>query len=467
MCGILAIVNQEYDNTTILDVYDGLTSIQHRGQDGFGICCDDRAIRRNGLVSMNIQDFNIFDKSKNSFIGHVRYRTNGEIDDRNIQPIVYEDKIRISLIHNGNIINTEQLQTTREYQEFISGNHNIGSSDSCIITAIFLRKLQSYENHISNEKYISNVIECCKYLYEILIGSYAICINIENFGTIVLRDKYGIRPLIYGIKDNSYIISSESSVLQHLNYKIIRDVKPGEVILFPTKINIYEPIFYEYGNTELKPCLFEYIYFARADSIIDKISVYDARYKMGQILGKTILKQLNNDVDKIDYIVPVPDTSSIFSLGVHNIIKKDIHYGFIKNNYIKRTFIMENHNIIKQNVKKKLHVVEEIFKNKNIIIIDDSIVRGNTSKHIINLAKKCNVNSIIFCSASPAVLNTNNYGIYIATCEELIAHNKTNEEIAEILGIDKIIYNDLQEITQCLKKINPDIKGFETSMFEE
>ena len=128
---------------------------------------------------------------------------------------------------------------------------------------------------------------------------------------------------------------------------------------------------------------------------------------------------------------------------------------------------MENHNIIKQNVKKKLHVVEEIFKNKNIIIIDDSIVRGNTSKHIINLAKNCNVNSIIFCSASPAVLNTNNYGIYIATCEELIAHNKTNEEVAEILGIDKVIYNDLQEITQCFKKINPDIKGFETSMFEE
>ncbi len=463
MCGILAISNPECSSDTKLHIYNGLTSLQHRGQDGFGMCCDDRAIHKNGTITnFDLSDFDIFNKNKPYFIGHVRYHTAGTNNNiNNVQPIVIKNEIRISLVHNGNIINFEEIKQNNDFYKCHMDIPGLGDSDSCMIAAIFLFKLESLTNN--NEENINqiNVLQTCIYLMNILEGSFCLCILIENFGMVILRDKNGIRPLIYGKKNNSYLIASESCTITHLDFEIIRNIKPGEIMSFENTKK--EPFSYCMKDFSYKPCLFEYIYFSRADSILDNISVYESRIKMGELLGNKIKNNL--DINKIDAIVPVPDTSIVFALGVQKILKIPIDYGFIKNRYIKRTFIMENETIIQKNIKKKLHAVKYVFDNKNILIIDDSIVRGNTSKHIVKLAKEYGACNLYFASAAPPVVNSNKYGIFIETPNELIAYNKTNEEIAKEIGVSKVIYNDLNDIIEKLKLINPLINDFEKSMF--
>lgn len=461
MCGILAIIQSNKSLNLMLDIYSGLTSLQHRGQDGFGVCCDDRALRREGLVSdFKVKYFDSFDQPKHAFLGHVRYRTNGSSSKSNLQPIVLEDKIRVSIVHNGNINNIDELKQTDEFKSFSNNTYSTGTSDTYILAVIFIQSLQKLmKNNIKHD----DVYFCCKYLLNICKGSFALCILIENYGLVVLRDVNGIRPLVFGKKNDSIMFASESCALQHLDYKLIRSVSPGEIVIFPYS-QITSPLFYYNDDAKLKPCLFEYIYFARPDSIIDNVSVYQARYKMGIILGNNIRKKLTN-INNIDCIVPVPESSMVFALGVSSVLNIPIQHGFIKNNYIPRTFIMENHEIIRQNVRQKLHIVDSVFRDKNVIIIDDSIVRGNTSKHIVNLANNCNVKSIIFSSGSPRIINTNNFGIYIPTKEELIAHNKTNDEIAKDINVKKVIYNDLFDLIECLYDMNNKIVDCEKSMF--
>ena len=462
MCGILAIIQPNKSLNMMLDIYDGLRSLQHRGQDGFGVCCDDRTLRREGIVSdFKVKYFDSFDQPKHCFMGHVRYRTNGSSSKSNLQPIVLEDKFRVSVVHNGNITNLDTLKNTDEYKNFSNNTYSIGTSDTYVLTVIFLQKLQSL---MKSKLTHDDVYFCCKYLLDICQGSFSLCILIEHYGLIVLRDNNGIRPLVFGKKGDSVMFASESCTLQHLDYNLSRSVKPGEIIIFPYT-QLSSPLFYHNEKALLKPCLFEYIYFARPDSIIDNISVYDSRYKMGKILGNQIQKVLGDSIHTIDYIVPVPVSSMIFALGVNEVLQIPVQHGFVKNNFIPRTFIMENHEIIRQSVRKKLHIVECVFRNKNVIIIDDSIVRGNTSKHIIKLANQCGVKSIVFCSAAPPIYYPNNYGIYIPTCGELIASNKTNDEIAKELQVKKVIYNDLFEIVECLQDMNNKIVDCEKSMF--
>ena len=246
-----------------------------------------------------------------------------------------------------------------------------------------------------------------------------------------------------------------------LDYDIVRDVKAGETIIFKNKE--ISPIFNYYMSSSLTPCLFEYIYFARPDSIIDKINVNEARILIGKILGEK-MKQLW-DCKEIDYIIPVPDTSVTFANGIQEVIKRPFREGFIKNRYIDRTFIMKNKNIIQQNIKRKLSGIKNSFKNKNVLIVDDSIVRGNTSKHLIRMIKKYGCKKIYFASCSPIIKNTNNYGIYIPTREELISFNRTEEEIKKELEVDYLIYNNLEPIIDGLKQLNKDIDNFEISMF--
>ena len=278
---------------------------------------------------------------------------------------------------------------------------------------------------------------------------------------IAIRDNFGIRPLIFGKKDNTYIISSESVALNLLDYDIIRDVKAGESIIF--KNDEREPIFDFYENSTLQPCLFEYLYFARPDSVIDNINVNEARILIGNIIGKK-MKEIWN-CNNIDYIIPVPDTSITFANGIQEIIKRPLREGFIKNRYIDRTFIMKNKNIIQKNIKRKLSAIKNSFENKNVLIVDDSIVRGNTSKHLIQMIKNYGCKKIYFASCSPMIKNTNKYGIYIPTKEELISFQRNEDEIKRELGIDYLIYNDLEKIIQELRNLNKNIDGFEISMF--
>ena len=394
-------------------------------------------------------------------MGHVRYRTNGDNSKSNLQPIVVEDRLRISVIHNGNITNVDELVELDEYKNYTNNRYTTGTSDTYVLSVLFLAKLQDLMKSKLNH---DNVYYCCKYLLDLCKGSFTLCILIENYGLIVLRDKNGIRPLVFGKKDDSIMFASESCALQHLDYKLCRSVHPGEIIIYPYS-QLSCPLFYKTDGSSLKPCLFEYIYFARPDSIIDNISVYDARYQMGMLLGHKIQETLQDDVYKMNCIVPIPESSIVFALGIQEVLQIPIHHGFIRNNYIPRTFIMENHEIIRQSVRQKLHVVETVFREKSVIIIDDSIVRGNTSKHIIELVNKCKAKSIVFCSGAPPIMYPNNYGIYIPTSNELIAYNRTMNEIAKELNIRNVIYNDLSELIKCLQYMNKNIVDCEKSMF--
>lgn len=462
MCGILAILDPDHRPKIKFDVYNGLASLQHRGQDGFGICCDDHAVRKSGMITdIDVNDFDCFNKNNKSFLGHVRYRTAGSTDPKNIQPIVIEDKIRVSLVHNGNIINMKSLSYSNEYFVNNKGHHNLGDSDSYIITTIFLYKLQSLINPSCGITH-QNVIDTCYYLMDTLQGSFCLCILIKNYGLIVLRDQKGIRPLIYGTQNNSHVIASESCALQHLDFKLVRNIEAGEIGIFEYGKNT--PQFIQHRINSCTPCIFEYLYFARADSIIDKIPVYESRIQIGRLLGQQILQTI--PIHDIDCIVPVPETSNIFALGVEQVTGIPIHFGFIKNNYIKRTFIMENDDIIQENIWRKLHAIDAVFRNKTVLIIDDSVVRGNTSKHIVKLAHQCGVKNIIFGSASPPVVNANKYGIHVPSSEGLVAYKKTNDEIADSIGVSEIIYNDLTKIINILKLLNPNISDFEKSMFQ-
>lgn len=455
MCGIIGIHSFQKKENIFYEIIEGLMCLQHRGQDSVGISNEFCVKKYNGLVKYAFQNENIDNVESNNYIGHVRYGTNGI--SNNIQPFYNLFPRRISLCHNGNIINTEKLK------EIINDKYHIlldSQSDSEIILCVFSCKLYELlleDNEITSEK----IFKTANYLHEILEGSFCLLIIIKDYGMIAIRDKNGTRPLIMGEKMSNNIVASESVVLDLLDYNIIRDVKPGETIIFTNK----EPKIINdiYIKTSLCPCLFEYIYFARPDSCIDKINVNEARINIGNILGEKI-KKLWNYKD-IDYIIPVPDTSITFAHGIQEILNIPIREGFIKNRYIDRTFIMKNKSIIQQNIKRKLSSIGNCFMDKNVLIVDDSIVRGNTSEHLIKMVKNYNCKNIYFASCAPIIKNTNQYGIYIPTKEELISFNRTEEEIKNKIGVDYLIYNDLNSIIDELKKLNKEISSFEISMF--
>jgi len=441
MCGIIGVTSKT--NNASLLVYEGLTHLQHRGQDSAGICTQLKSVKKHGLVKNVFSENDITDLMSNISIGHVRYGTNSNHDFDTIQPIFQED---IFLVHNGNIINTQDITN-------ITGNSF--NSDSAYILDLFHFKLREYKQISYNI-----IFEIVGFIMKILKGSYSVLLLINGFGIICFRDIYGIRPLIYGKKGNDYIICSESSVIGLLEFQTVRDIKPGETIIFQEgQMPRFKKCEIKHG---LYPCLFEYIYFARIDSAIDNISIYDARYKMGQLLGNKIK---NLQINDIDIIVYVPDSSVIFALGVQESLKLPLQCGFVKNNYIERTFIMKNDKLINKNIKRKVNGVYNVLNGKNILIIDDSIVRGNTCSHIVYLAKKNGAKKIYFGSGAPPVLYDNRYGIYIPKQNELIAHNRSHEDIADIIGVNKVIYNDLNEVINTLKIMNPTLDGFETSMF--
>ena len=456
MCGILGIYGDE-DNSNI-EVYEGLQALQHRGQDSVGIANENIIIKYQGLVKDNFTVNDLNNLKSNSCVGHVRYGTNGLVNS--IQPLYSSFPTRITLCHNGNIINIHQLKLILKRDFNIDTN---SKSDSDILLTLFSCKLYSLLNSFWQKGEItSNIInQVSNYLHENVRGSFSLIILIQNYGMIVIRDPKGIRPLIWGIKNNKQIISSESSALTLLDYQIKRDIYPGETIVFENKGLIK---FFYYNNSKLTPCLFEYIYFSRPDSVVEKINVTEARIKIGTLLGNKILKTWHNH--DIDIIVPVPDTSVIFATGVQEILNIPMRGGFIKNRYVDRTFIMKNFNMITKNIKRKLSPNKEIIKNKNILIIDDSIVRGNTSKHIVEQARKCGAKKIYFASCSPIVKNTNQYGIYIPTKTELLAFENSVNDMRKKIGADYLIFNDLQPIINELRQMNPKIDNFEISMFQ-
>lgn len=482
MCGIIGIISSDKNKNISHKLIDALTILQHRGQDSSGIYTLEnghfhthKAIGPVDKVFKNVNPMHI---PGNKGIGHVRYSTSGKINAAEVQPLYVNSPYGISLVHNGNLTNTCELRGKLVNE---CCRHINSSSDSEVLLNIFADELSNILekcNHVVTNGIIDQIIfECVHRVMKQCKGGYAVIILISGIGMIAFRDPCGIRPLCFGSQkadgQKDYAFASESIAFDMLreNYKLDRDVTNGECIFIDNKYNFYSKIVCsEHVNKDmcLSPCLFEYIYFARPDSIIDGISVYKARKIFGEILANKILEHMQSreiDTD-IDVVMPIPETSRIAALEIARVLNKPYEEGFIKNRYIPRTFIMPEQKTRIKNVQLKLNTIKEIFLDKNVLIIDDSIVRGTTSRELVKLAREAGAKKIYFASTAPPIIYPNVYGIDIPVRHELIAYDKNKREIAAELGADFVVYNDLREITTKLGDLNKEIEGFETSCFD-
>lgn len=460
MCGIVGIVAKSNVNQAL---YDALTVLQHRGQDAAGMvtCHEGRfALRKdNGLVRDVFHQRHMERLVGNMGIGHVRYPTAGGASSSEAQPFYVNSPYGITLAHNGNLTNVEEIK-----QELFTSDlrHINTNSDSEVLLNVFAHELHRLGKL---QPAPEDIFTAIKQVHKRCRGGYAVISMITGYGIVGFRDPNGIRPIVFGKRESEkgveYMIASESVALNALGYTLVRDLEPGEAIYIDVEGNLHSQQCAE--NPELVPCIFEHVYLARPDSIIDNISVYKARLRMGEKLAEKILRVYpEND---IDVVIPIPDTSRTSALQLAYLLGVKFREGFIKNRYIGRTFIMPGQNQRKKSVKQKLNAIGLEFKGKNVLLVDDSIVRGTTCKQIIDMAREAGANKVYFASASPAVRYPNVYGIDMPTANELIGHNRTDEEIARIIGADWLIYQDIEDLVECAREGNPKIEKFECSVF--
>ncbi|MBN7135886.1 amidophosphoribosyltransferase [Lysobacter enzymogenes] len=458
MCGILGIVG----NTDVAaQLYDGLTVLQHRGQDAAGIATADGARLRvhkgNGLVS------DVFDEASMRLlegrvgIGHCRYPTAGSEGSDEAQPFYVNSPFGIALAHNGNLINTDTLR--REVFEQDRRNVNT-ESDSEVLLNVFAHELDRQRALTPDAAFaaIEGVHRRC-------VGGYAVVATVLGLGLVAFRDPHGIRPLVLGKRrsggQDEYAIASESVALDLLGFERVRDVRPGEGIVVTARGELFSKQCAEVRKHT--PCIFEYVYFARPDSMMDDVSVHKARMRMGQTLGEKILR-LRPDHD-IDVVIPIPDTSRDSALEIANTLGVKYREGFIKNRYVGRTFIMPGQGERAKSVRRKLNPIPLEFRNRVVLLVDDSIVRGTTSRQIVQMARDAGARKVYLASAAPAVRHPNIYGIDMPSAEELVAHGRSDEQVQELLGCDWLIYQDLDALEQAVSGPKHRIDHFDSSCF--
>ena len=463
MCGIVGISSQS--STAALSIYNALTVLQHRGQDAAGMATISKSgflsmHKQNGLVRDAFNDEDMIRLKGNIGVGHVRYPTSGSINASEAQPFYVNSPHGIILVHNGNLVNTVKLRNELKKDEF---RHINTKSDSEVLINIFASSLEkNSSNKLDDNAIASAVAE----VHRRVEGAYSVVMIILGYGLVAFRDPHGIRPLIYGSKGKSHMIASESVALDCLGYKINRDIKPGETLIFKLNGSISN---YEYRDIskQIAPCIFEYVYLARPDSTIEGVNVYQSRLSMGHLLAKKIKKSLSEEeINSIDVVIPIPSTSRTSALPISLELNKDLKEGFIKNRYIGRTFIMPGQKIRKKSVRQKLNTISMEFNNKNVLLIDDSIVRGNTSKEIIKMARDAGAKKVFFASASPPIRFPNVYGIDMPYVKELVAYDRSIEEVAEKIGADKLIYQDLEDLIEAVKSNSTNLELFDCSCFD-
>jgi len=460
MCGIVGIVGKGNANQSL---YDALTVLQHRGQDAAGIvtCQDDRFFLRkdNGLVRDVFRTRHMKRLVGNVGIGHVRYPTAGSSSSAEAQPFYVNSPYGITLAHNGNLTNTEELANGVLKSDL---RHINTTSDSEVLLNVFAHELQRLGKLVPTHE---EIFEAVRQVHKRVKGAYAVIAMITGYGVLAFRDPHGIRPVCFGKRTtesgDEYMIASESVALQALGFSIERDIAPGEAVYIENDGTLHTQQCAE--NPSLHPCIFEHVYFARPDSIIDNISVYKARLKMGETLAKKVLK-LRPD-HGIDVVMPIPDTSRTSAMQLANELGVKFREGFIKNRYIGRTFIMPGQSERKKSVKQKLNPIELEFKDKNVMLVDDSIVRGTTCSEIVQMARDAGAKKVYFASAAPEVRFPNVYGIDMPAATELIAHDRTTEEIQDLIGADWLVYQDLEDLVECAKAGNPEVETFDCSVF--
>ncbi len=462
MCGIIGIVGKSSVNQAI---YDGLTVLQHRGQDAAGIMtCDEEGrlhLRKdNGLVRDVFQANHMLQLHGRMGIGHVRYPTAGCSSSAEAQPFYVNSPYGIALAHNGNLTNADELKDDL----FRTDRRHINTtSDSEVLLNVFAHELDSQDKMQIDA---GDVFAAVSRVHQRCRGGYAAVAMIIGYGVVAFRDPYAIRPLVYGMRESEegaeYMVASESVALDALGYELIADVKPGEAVFITNAGELHVRQCAE--APQYSPCIFEHVYFARPDSIIDGISVYKARLRMGEKLARKI-ERVWADHD-IDVVIPIPDTSRTSALQLANELGVLYREGFIKNRYIGRTFIMPGQTQRKKSVRQKLNAIELEFKDKNVLLVDDSIVRGTTSKQIIQMARDAGANKVYFASAAPPVRHPNVYGIDMPTSAELIGHGRDEAGIADAIGADRLVYQDLEDLEQAVRHSRgEDFPRFEASVF--
>lgn len=460
MCGIVGIVGVTPVNQSL---YDALTVLQHRGQDAAGICTIEsnrfRLRKANGLVK-DVFEIKHMQRLQGSVgIGHVRYPTAGSASASEAQPFYVNSPFGITLAHNGNLTNANEVRETLFARD---RRHLNTTSDSEVLLNVLAHEIDRVAGNISEQ----DIFQAISNLHEAIRGAYAVVAMIIGHGMIAFRDPHGIRPLCLGKRQTAegnieYMVASESVALDAVGFDFVRDLAPGEAIYatFDGKLFTQQCA----KNPVLNPCIFEFVYFARPDSFIDKISVYSARVEMGKRLGKRIKEQFSEL--EIDVVIPIPETSCDIALQIAQALDKPYRQGFVKNRYVGRTFIMPGQTQRKQSVRRKLNAIRSEFKDKRVLLVDDSIVRGTTSEQIIEMARDSGAKKVYLVSAAPEVRFPNVYGIDMPSANELIAYGRDNEAIRRQIGADELIFQTLDDLVDAVRTGNPEITQFEASVF--
>ncbi|NMP31259.1 amidophosphoribosyltransferase [Thalassotalea sp. M1531] len=461
MCGIVGIVG----NTSVAQsIYDGLTVLQHRGQDAAGIVTiNDNTFRlrkANGLVKDVFHTRHMLRLQGNIGIGHIRYPTAGTSSSSEAQPFYANSPFGLALAHNGNLTNYAEL---KQWLFESARRHVNTTSDSELLLNILGHELAQTEHlNLTPDDVFTSIAN----VHKRVRGGYATVAMIIGHGMVAFRDPNGIRPLVFGKRETDkgaeYMVASESVALDACDFEFVRDVAPGEAIYFTEDGKIHSQQCAEAPS--YSPCIFEFVYFARPDSTIDKMSVYGSRVEMGKKLGEKIAKEWD-DLD-IDVVIPIPETSCDIALQIAHQLDIPYRQGFVKNRYIGRTFIMPGQEMRKKSVRRKLNAIGAEFKGKNVLLVDDSVVRGTTSEQIIEMARAAGAKKVYFASAAPEIRFPNVYGIDMPSANELIAHGREVEDICEIIGADELIFQDIEDLVAAVRISNPEIKRFETSVFD-
>ncbi|HEY5632891.1 MAG TPA: amidophosphoribosyltransferase [Burkholderiaceae bacterium] len=463
MCGILGVMSRGPVNQLL---YDGLLLLQHRGQDAAGIATamgkKFGMHKGNGLVRDVFRTRNMRSLPGTSGIAHVRYPTAGSAgDSEEAQPFYVNAPFGLMLAHNGNLTNSDQIKDEMYRRDL---RHINTESDSEALLNVFAHELQAEANGVSLDP--DAIFRAVANVHSRVRGAYACVAEIAGYGVVAFRDPFGIRPLCYGAAETDagteYLVASESVALEGLGFRMVRDVQPGEAIFFDLDGAFHSRQCAK--NPTLNPCVFEYVYFARPDSIIDGASVYASRLRMGEYLAEKIEREFR--LGDIDVVMPIPDTSRPAAMQLANKLSLDYREGFLKNRYVGRTFIMPGQAVRKRSVRQKLNAMSVEFKGKNVLLVDDSIVRGTTSREIVQMARDSGANKVFFASASPPVRYPNVYGIDMPTRGELIANDRTDEEIRWAIGSDALVYQDIDAMKRSVSDVNPKLQRFEASCFD-
>jgi amidophosphoribosyltransferase len=463
MCGILGIVARSPVNQML---YDGLLLLQHRGQDAAGIVTAERKTfhmqKGNGQVRDVFRTRNMRSLPGHIGVAHCRYPTAGSaFNSAESQPFYVNSPFGIVLGHNGNLTNADQLKEEMFRQDLRHINTN---SDSEVLLNVLAHELEKTSVKLRLDpqtifRAVANVHRRCR-------GAYAVIAMIAGYGVLAFRDPYGIRPAVIGYKETDqgteYMVASESVAVDAMGFRLLRDVAPGEAVLIDEEGNFHSQQCA--SATSLNPCIFEYVYLARPDSVMDGASVYEARLVMGEKLAERIARSYRH-LD-IDVVIPIPDSSRPSALQLAQGLGLPYREGFVKNRYIGRTFIMPGQAVRRRSVRQKLNTIGVEFKGKNVLLVDDSIVRGTTSGEIVQMAREGGARKVYFASAAPPVRFPNVYGIDMPTRSELIAAHRSEDEVCREIGADALIYQELEALKDAVRQVNPKLKSFETSCFD-